>query len=92
MFTKLLKEKAAAKATQMALFYLDKDPDKSIPKLMSWWERVLQNPLVWNRRRTSVTSRPKLWQPLTVGNLSQINYGKTPGQRTSSLKIECSTN
>lgn len=34
------KEKAAAKATQMALSYLDKDPDKNIPKLMTWWERV----------------------------------------------------
>jgi MoaA/NifB/PqqE/SkfB family radical SAM enzyme len=40
MAKKSLKDKAATLATQMALSYLEKDPDKSIPKLMTWWERV----------------------------------------------------
>jgi len=51
-----LKDKAIIKATEVALSYLDKDPETNIPKLMEWWKRI-------DRSETSA-SKQKLIQEI----------------------------
>ena len=41
---KSIKDKATAQATRMAISMLEKDPDKNIPKLVSWWEKFDKSP------------------------------------------------
>jgi MoaA/NifB/PqqE/SkfB family radical SAM enzyme len=78
MAKKLFKDRAASKATQVALSYLDKDPDKNIPQLMSWWERVDKSEINANKQkllRDIVDNPDNNWYQLILSLWDDIDSG-----------------
>jgi hypothetical protein len=88
MFGKNLYEKVQTKALQQVISYLDKDPDKNIPKILNWLERHDNEKSLENQIRTvrnTLSDPNNNWNKLYKSVWSDIDDGVKNG----CLKLYC---
>ena len=85
-----LKENVEAFAENQALAYMDKDPEKNLPKLRDWFDRFDRKDTLKKQRdviREVVLDTDNNWHKLVMSLWTDID----PGVRTAGLRTLSST-
>lgn len=85
-----LKENVEAFAVKQALAYMDKDPEKNLPKLLDWFDRFDRKDTLKKQRdviREVVLVPDNNWHKLVMSLWTDID----PGVRTACLRTLSST-